>query len=67
MVVGTQATELVNSGVVGVDAESTIETIGDSMIAHPTLGEAVKEAAPIDGAAAPHAPARPRAKAAAAR
>ena len=43
--VGTQATELIESGVVGIEAEATLETIGDSIAAHPTLGEAVKEAA----------------------
>jgi hypothetical protein len=31
VVVGPQATELVNAGVVGLSAEATIETIGDSM------------------------------------
>ena len=35
--VGTQATELVNAGVVAIEAESTIETVGDSIAAHPTL------------------------------
>ena len=43
--VGTQATELVNAGVVAIEAEATLETIGDSITAHPTLAEAVKEAA----------------------
>jgi dihydrolipoamide dehydrogenase len=64
--VGTQATELVNIGVVGVEAESTIETIGDSIVAHPTLGEAVKEAALMAIGRPIHMPApRKRAKAAA--
>jgi dihydrolipoamide dehydrogenase len=43
--VGTQATELINAGVVGIEGEATAETIGDAITAHPTLGEAVKEAA----------------------
>jgi dihydrolipoamide dehydrogenase len=43
--VGTQATELVNAGVVAIEAESTLETVGDSITAHPTLGETVKESA----------------------
>jgi dihydrolipoamide dehydrogenase len=43
--VGTQATELIEAGVVGIEAEATLETIGDSIAAHPTLGEATKEAA----------------------
>jgi dihydrolipoamide dehydrogenase len=43
--VGTQATELIEAGVVAIEAEGTLETVGDSIAAHPTLGEAVKEAA----------------------
>ena len=45
VIVGPLATELVNAGVVGINAESTIETLADSMAAHPTLAEGVKEAA----------------------
>ena len=68
VVVGPQATELVNAGVVGLSAEATIETIGDSMAAHPTLAEAVKEAALVALGRPIHLPpAKPRAKAAAAR
>ena len=40
-----QATELVDAGVVGITAEATIETLADSITAHPTLAEGVKEAA----------------------
>jgi dihydrolipoamide dehydrogenase len=43
--VGTQATELIEAGVVAIEAEATLETLGDSLAAHPTLGEATKEAA----------------------
>ena len=43
--VGTQATELIEAGVVAIEAEATLETVGDSLAAHPTLGEATKEAA----------------------
>src|SRR6476659_7937527 len=43
VIVGVQATELVNAGVIGISAESSIDTIGDSIAAHPTLAEAVKE------------------------
>jgi dihydrolipoamide dehydrogenase len=68
VIVGPQATELVNSGVVGIGAEATIETLGDAMTAHPTLSEAVKEAALVALGRPIHLPpARPRAKAAAAR
>ena len=45
VVVGINATEIVNAGVIGIDAEATIETIGDSIAAHPTLAEGLKEAA----------------------
>jgi dihydrolipoamide dehydrogenase len=45
VVVGLQATEIVNAGVVGIDSEARVDTIGDSMAAHPTLAEALKEAA----------------------
>ena len=45
VIVGPQATELVNAGVIGITAEATIETLADSIAAHPTLAEAVKEAA----------------------
>ena len=45
VVVGINATELVNAGVIGIDSETTIETVGDSIAAHPTLAEGVKEAA----------------------
>ena len=61
-----QATELVNAGVVGITAEATIDTIADSIAAHPTLAEAVKEAALVALERPIHLPpARPRAKAAA--
>ena len=43
--VGTNATEIVNAGVIALDAEATIETIADSVAAHPTLAEGLKEAA----------------------
>ncbi len=45
VIVGPQATELINAGVIGISAEATIETLADSIAAHPTLAEAVKEAA----------------------
>jgi dihydrolipoamide dehydrogenase len=43
--VGISATEIINAGVVGIDAEVRVDTIGDSITAHPTLAEAFKEAA----------------------
>jgi len=66
VIVGPQATELVNAGVVGITAEATIDTIADSITAHPTLAEAVKEAALVALGRPIHVPpARQRAKAAA--
>jgi dihydrolipoamide dehydrogenase len=66
VIVGIQATELVNAGVIGIGAEATIDTIGDSIAAHPTLAEAVKEAALVALGRPIHLPPpRQRAKAAA--
>jgi dihydrolipoamide dehydrogenase len=68
VIVGPQATELVNAGVVGISAEATIETIADSIAAHPTLAESVKEAALVALGRPIHLPpAKPRARAVAAR
>jgi dihydrolipoamide dehydrogenase len=39
------ATEIINAGVIALDAEARIDTVGDSIAAHPTLAEAFKEAA----------------------
>ena len=44
VIVGINATEIVNAGVIALDAEATIETIADSIAAHPTLAEGLKEA-----------------------
>jgi dihydrolipoamide dehydrogenase len=66
VIVGPQATELVNAGVIGIGAEATIDTVADSIAAHPTLAEAVKEAALVALGRPIHLPPpRQRAKAAA--
>ncbi len=44
VVVGLQATDLVNAGVIALDSEAVIETVGESIAAHPTLSEGFKEA-----------------------
>jgi dihydrolipoyl dehydrogenase len=44
VLVGPHVTDLIEAGVVALDAEATIETVADGMAAHPTLSEAVKEA-----------------------
>lgn len=45
VVVGNSATEIINAAVVAIDAEARVDTVGDSIAAHPTLAEALKEAA----------------------
>ncbi|HSI97789.1 MAG TPA: dihydrolipoyl dehydrogenase [Gaiellaceae bacterium] len=47
VIVGAHATDLIEAAVVGLDAESTIETIADGMAAHPTLGEGLKIAGQV--------------------
>src|SRR5207302_398070 len=44
VMVGPHVTDLIEAGVVAIDAEATVETVGDGMAAHPTLSEAIKEA-----------------------
>ena len=44
VMVGPRVTDLIEAGVVAIDAEATVETVADGMAAHPTLSEAVKEA-----------------------
>ena len=44
VMVGPHVTDLIEVGVVALDAESTVETIADGMAPHPTLAEAIKEA-----------------------
>jgi dihydrolipoamide dehydrogenase len=45
VIVGPHATDLIGGAVVALDAESTIETVGDGVAPHPTLAEGLKEAA----------------------
>ena len=44
VIVGPHATDLIEVGVVAIDAESTVETVADGIAPHPTLSEAIKEA-----------------------
>jgi dihydrolipoamide dehydrogenase len=44
VMIGPHVTDLIEAGVVALDAESTVETVADGMTAHPTLSEAIKEA-----------------------
>jgi dihydrolipoamide dehydrogenase len=63
IMVGPHVTDLIEAGVVAIDAESTVETIADGMAPHPTLSEAIKEAGLVALGRAIHVPNRkPRAK-----
>ncbi|HEY5100869.1 MAG TPA: dihydrolipoyl dehydrogenase [Gaiellaceae bacterium] len=64
VMIGPHVTDLIEAGVVAIDAESTVETVADGMAAHPTLSEAIKEAGLAALGRAIHIPNRkPRAKA----
>ncbi|MGB2953794.1 MAG: dihydrolipoyl dehydrogenase [Gaiellaceae bacterium] len=63
VMVGPHVTDLIEAGVVALDAESTVETVADGMAAHPTLSEAIKEAGLAALGRAIHIPNRKRAPA----
>jgi dihydrolipoamide dehydrogenase len=64
VMVGPHVTDLIEAGVVAIDAEATVETVADGMTAHPTLSEAIKEAGLVALGRAIHVPNRkPRATA----
>ncbi len=63
VMVGPHVTDLIEAGVVAIDAESTVETVADGMTAHPTLSEAIKEAGLAALGRAIHIPNRKRAAA----
>ena len=63
VMVGPHVTDLIETGVIALDAESTVETVADGMAPHPTLSEAVKEAGLVALGRAIHLPPRRRAKA----
>ncbi len=58
VMVGPHVTDLIEAGVVALDAESTVETVADGMAAHPTLSEAIKEAGLVALGRAIHVPNR---------
>jgi dihydrolipoamide dehydrogenase len=62
VMVGPHVTDLVEAGVVAIDAESTVETVADGIAPHPTLSEAIKEAGLVALGRAIHLP--PKRKAA---
>jgi dihydrolipoamide dehydrogenase len=63
VMIGPHVTDLIEAGVVAIDAESTVETVADGMTAHPTLSEGVKEAGLVALGRAIHLPNRKRAPA----
>jgi dihydrolipoamide dehydrogenase len=63
VMVGPHVTDLVEAGVVAIDAEATVETVADGMAAHPTLSEAIKEAGLVALGRPIHIPSRRRAAA----
>jgi dihydrolipoamide dehydrogenase len=60
VIVGPHATDLIEAGVVAIDAESTVETVADGMAPHPTYSEAIKEAGLVALGRAIHLPNRKR-------
>jgi len=63
VIVGPHATDLIEAGVVALDAEATVETVADGMTAHPTLSEGIKEAGLVALGRAIHLPPKRRAAA----
>src|SRR3954451_17485437 len=64
VMVDPHVTDMVEAGVVAIDAESTVETVADGIAPHPTLSEAIKEAGLVALGRAIHIPNRkPRAAA----
>ena len=63
VMVGPHVTDMVEAGVVAIDAEATVETVADGMAPHPTLSEAIKEAGLVALGRAIHIPNRKRARA----
>jgi dihydrolipoamide dehydrogenase len=58
VMVGPHVTDLIEAGVVAIDAESTVETVADGMAPHPTLSEGIKEAGLVALGRAIHLPNR---------
>jgi dihydrolipoyl dehydrogenase len=65
VLVGPHVTDLIEAGVVALDAEATVETVADGMAAHPTLSEAIKEAGLVALGRAIHLPNKRKAAASA--
>jgi dihydrolipoamide dehydrogenase len=63
VMVGPHVTDLIEAGVVALDAEATVETVADGIAPHPTLSEAIKEAGLVALGRAIHLPPKRRAPA----
>jgi dihydrolipoyl dehydrogenase len=63
VMVGPHVTDLIEAGVVAIDAEATVETVADGMAPHPTLSEGIKEAGLVALGRPIHVPVRKRAAA----
>src|SRR5436853_677178 len=63
VMVGPHVTDMIEVGVVAIDAEATVETVADGMAPHPTLAEAIKEAGLVALGRPIHIPSRKRASA----
>jgi dihydrolipoamide dehydrogenase len=63
VMVGPHVTDLIEAGVVALDAEATVETVADGIAAHPTLSEAIKEAGLVALGRAIHLPPKRKAPA----
>src|SRR5437588_5540097 len=63
VMVGPHVTDLIEAGVVALDAEATVETVADGMAAHPTLSEGIKEAGLVALGRPIHVPPRKKATA----
>ena len=63
VMVGPHVTDLIEAGVVALDAEATVETVADGIAPHPTLSEAIKEAGLVALGRAIHLPPKRRAAA----
>jgi len=58
VMVGPHVTDMIEAGVIAIDAESTVETVADGVAPHPTLSEAIKEAGLVALGRAIHVPNR---------
>jgi len=65
VMIGPHVTDMIEAGVVALDAGATIETVADGIAPHPTLSEAIKEAALAALGRSIHLPNRKHAPAAA--